>query len=476
MSDLDRVDELPPSEQEVRTLIARVAARGAAQANGMTAQQVRDDAERYQADEVSLNDGTKSPNGKDSRGRSFWIAASVAVAVVVVAALIALPQGYGPSSSSPQAPSRWRLASSVRPATAQPFRSLSGIVSPSSITCPTLTVCYVIGEVSDRTNSNISESLAYVSRDGGSMWHRMNVPMPAGESLDTHFTCPSATTCMVGAESTPLGVVTPLLLTTRDAGMHWSKHQVPVGVLSQVTCFSSSVCYAFGTDRDGARPVFLRTDDGGARWRSRGLPLEARDGQAPSLTGESAFSCPTEMTCVGLVTVRLGHSQPLFRSLATLAWRTSNGGNGWSSSWVPGQAIQPSCWDAQHCIANDSSLASMLPSGRKSTDVVESSDGGASWKLRQIGGSKIDVIQVLTCLSHGECVAAGFSLATGAVVVETHDGGVTWSDDQIPPGTSNFMDLDCPSSRGCFAIAYDSKLGHPPGVPEVLTDGMSKSS
>jgi photosystem II stability/assembly factor-like uncharacterized protein len=405
------------------------------------------------------------------------IAAAIAVVVLAVSILIALPEGRGPLSVLPHSSSRWRLVSSVSPAAAQPFHSLTGIVSPGSITCPTLTVCFVVGEVSDGINSNINESVAYVSRDGGSIWHRLDLPMPAGKSLDTAFTCSSATTCMVGAQSTPLEVKTPLLLTTRDGGERWSEHHIPIGSLAQVTCFNSSICYAFGTDTGGDKAVFTRTDDGGARWRSRGLPLKPSNGQAPSLTdGSGSFSCPTENTCVGLAAVRLGISQPLFRSLATVAWRTSNGGKSWSSSWVPGQAIQPSCWDARHCIANDSSLASMLPSGHRSTDVVETSDGGASWQLRQIGGSKIDVIQALTCPMHDECVAAGFSLATGAVVVETHDGGVTWSEDQIPSGTSNFTDLDCPSAGACFAIAYDSQLGQPPGVPEVLTDGTSRAS
>jgi hypothetical protein len=147
MSDRQWIDELPSPEQEVYALIARVAARGAAQANGMTAGQLRQDAETYRADDASLNHRVMTPKGMGFRGRFFVIGAAVAVAVLVVAIVIALPQGHEPSSLSAPASSRWRLVSSVRPAAAQPFHSLAGVVSPGSITCPTLTDCYVIGEV-----------------------------------------------------------------------------------------------------------------------------------------------------------------------------------------------------------------------------------------------------------------------------------------------------------------------------------------
>jgi photosystem II stability/assembly factor-like uncharacterized protein len=541
MSDQQRVDELPLPEQEVRTLIARVAARGASQANGMTPEQLRHDVEYDRIDEVSLNKRTISPNGvgpgrsklrqRTGVGRGSYAVAAVVVVLSVVAAVILVDSHQTSVKGSRGGSSpRWRLASMVGPATELFTPTPGNAQSPFDITCPTATVCYVTtqssvavpGVVNGDDPSQAAQASvttgAYVSTDAGSTWRALS--LPSGVNLDTKFTCPSATTCMVGSQAmgpdTVEGSREPqLLLATTDGGATWSEETVPlppitgsdsafdpslvgvVGSLSQLTCFSASTCLAFGlvpSDQqeepfgNGSsveRSVFLRTDDGGATWTTYDFPWVTTPNGSPAWSNAQpgVFACATSESCVGFSTVLSATPNQVFSGLA---WRTNNGGATWSQAWLP-SGVQPSltpesisCSDVLDCVSVQR-LAGM--SGPYTSVVEVSTNGGNTWAEEPVpNGAGAELLSV-SCVLGDECWLAGTS-SSGAqgsvykgVILESTDSGTSWNTVELPENIGSVNDVSCPSTESCFAIA-----GPSPALPtaelsqEVLTNAPNPAS
>jgi hypothetical protein len=399
--------------------------------------------------------------GLTRAGRAITIVGLAASLVAV--GLLALPtdthhQRVGRTSD------RWRLASAVGPPTS-PFRPLPGAPSSDAIVCPTAIDCYISGEVPDTGNPRLSSTVLYASRDGGMSFHRL--VLPSIGSVNTNLTCPTAHLCMVGVSLS--SAYRQLLLTTSDGGLHWTRQRMP-GYVSQLICFNASTCFGFGDSGPSSfTGTFLRTDDGGAHWTRRVLlPGSLKKGERLSSSPE-AFSCPTINSCVGVSSITTGGRVEYGVGQWALVWRTDNGGDTWSDRWIAAPLADPSCWDAIHCVAIDNApLEPPRPPVPSATRVLETSDGGESWHVQPITGRHIAYIQTLTCVASGECVAGGFSLATGPALVVSHNGGHTWTNDQVPPRANNFVDLDCPTSRSCFAIAYLS--GGYGETTEVFTD------
>jgi hypothetical protein len=469
MPDRRMIEELPFPESEVRSLIARVAARGALQTSGMTPESLRQDADIYQRDNVSVSHHWEVNQGQEEirdssrprrrtgiASRSYAIAAVVVVLSVIAAAgLVDSHQSAVRGSLGGSSP-RWRLASMVGPAI-QPFIPTPGNAqSPFGITCPTASVCYVTTQslvtVPDMGNGdNPSQPVqastttgAYVSTDAGNTWKPLS--LPAGVNLDTKLTCPNATTCMVGSQilgpDTMGGSREPqLILTTTDGGATWSEETVPMppitgsdsafdssltgasGSLSQLTCFSASTCLAFGlvpSDQqeepigDGTtveRSVFMRTDNGGATWSTFVFPWVAdADGSPASSNAQPGFfACATSQSCVGFSTVVSAAPNENFSGLA---WRTDDGGATWSQAWLP-SGVEPSlspgsisCSDALNCV----SVQRLAGASGAYTSVMEvTSDGGVTWTEGSVpNGSGAELLTV-NCVVGGECWLAGTS-------------------------------------------------------------------
>jgi photosystem II stability/assembly factor-like uncharacterized protein len=426
--------------------------------------------------------------------------------------------------------SHWRLASMVGPAT-RPFIPTAGNAqSPYDITCPTTSVCYVTTQslvtIPGSTNGNdpsqgfqVSTTTgAYVSTDAGRTWQPLT--LPAGVNLDTKFTCPSATTCMVGSQgfSGPgtnigNGVSEPqMLLTTTDGGASWSEKTVPMpaitgsdtafdpplagfyGTLNELTCFSASTCLAFGlvpSDQqeepigDGStveRSVFLRTDDGGATWTTYAFPWAANPDGSPGWSNAEAgsFACATSESCVGFSTVLSATPNQVF---SDLTWRTDDGGATWSQAWLPGatpglSANSISCPNALHCVS-----VQRLANATHTVVVEVTSDGGITWSEEPVPTEVGAELLSVDCSDGGDCWLTGFSGSGDqpsdykGVILESTDGGTTWASAQLPVGIGSVDDISCPADGSCFAIAGPAPVSPTAEVSqEVLTEAPSSPS
>jgi photosystem II stability/assembly factor-like uncharacterized protein len=536
MSDLELIEELPFPEDEVRALIARVAARGTSYASPLTPESLRREGDGKHAEHPSARHAEERGHKEDGVGR--WgpqhrlglrkrslVVAAVLVALSVIAAGLLVGSRPSPVKGAlGESGSHWRLASMVGPAT-RPFLPTAGNAqSPDDITCPTTSVCYVTAQtlvtVPGSTNGNdpsqpyqVSATTgAYVSTDAGRTWQSLT--LPPGVDLDTKFTCPSATTCMVGSQAHGTNTVNgssrpQVLLTTTDRGASWSEETVPMppitgsdtaldpslaslyGSLSELTCFSISTCVAFGlvpSDQpeepigDGftvERSVFLRTDDGGATWTTYAFPWVANPDDSPGWSNAEAgsFACATSQSCVGFSTVL---SAPPDQVFSDVAWRTADGGSTWTQAWVQGaqpglSANSISCPDALHCVA-----IQRLANGIYTSIVEVTSDGGISWTEEPVPNGVGAELLSVDCGEGGDCWLTGFKgsgdqpMDYEAIVLESTDGGTTWAPAQFPAGIGSVDDISCPADGSCFAIAGPAPLSPTAEVSqEVLTDAPS---
>jgi hypothetical protein len=459
--------------------------------------------------------GLRSINGRHllRAGPRKWAVGAAAVLVFVgfgAAYVMAVSDG-GPlrtSAAIGRVSTVWRLVSAVGPAI-RPFESTVG--SPQglrSLTCPTARICYLI---SSTTSTGRPPDAAFRSTDGGMSWASIN--LPSGVFLDTSFSCVSAASCMVGAES---GIgsavdgsnVAQLLLTTNDRGESWTTHPVPMtpirgadaalnqtisslqGSLDDLHCFSLKSCIAFGTTpadqaeggSDGRNPisqtVAMRTNDDGATWSTHVFPWSTTPNGDPGWSNaqRAAFSCPTEQSCVGLATVLAapnyshtfqmnGNTYRGGQESSLLEFRTSDAGASWSQTWVSGvqgfvEAL--TCPDQNHCLAV-AQVGKYAPPGP--TDVVTTTDGGATWEPRQVlpaQNPSWDSLRSISCPTINACWIAGSqqsstnpSLSQGAMFA-TQNRGQTWLPVTLPTGLGSVGEIDCISVRACLAV------GQPP--------------
>ncbi len=168
---------------------------------------------------------------------------------------------------------------------------------------------------------------------------------------------------------------------------------------------------------------------------------------------------------------------------------------GWQASLsFDGPLVAVSCASASHCVAvGGSGFAGSVP-------VLVTSDGGSTWSAASVPRS-VGSLQSVSCPTSGLCVAVGVAAATtsfesvlqgGApfaslpqpIIVSSTDGGVTWSQDNLPPalagsgsgsGSSGSLltDVSCASASFCMVVgALDVRTAGGEGPLVLLsTDG-----
>ena len=166
---------------------------------------------------------------------------------------------------------------------------------PDQFQCPSTTFC--VG-LSRHTGS----AWLYSTSDGGASWANWQLPSTSGGTyVPNSVWCDEAGACVVGAVLNPdltqaLGA--PIVLTTPDAGAHWSVH--PLAPLRGVTekimvaCSAQTNCAAalLGNGTVAA----LATGDG---WTTTIYDSVGSDVQGLALATASSLACPTANRCLG---------------------------------------------------------------------------------------------------------------------------------------------------------------------------------
>jgi photosystem II stability/assembly factor-like uncharacterized protein len=472
-----------------------------------------------QADATDLDTGITSvripPRPPRARRQMVLVSAAalvLALAIAMTAILSGQSRLSGPITTSWEAAHVLPPASSVPRSTTSGWQLVGDIVHtgwqlhtagpvPGSLTCPTPSVCYVIGDTAKSPSGPPQFGALYVSGDAGNSWSVL--PLPSELNAPSNLSCSNTETCAAGGVLNGQSV---FLLTT-DGGHQW--HIVPLnlgGDLILLTCASTNVCNGIVAPSSWASTLYLppgkqlptesfvRTTNAGDSWTSHPFP--------PSDSVVS-MNCVTALDCVavGYPYSPVGPaSHPSAPSASGFVVSTSDGGDHWSTGQLPhgfgftyvNTGI--SCTDATHCMAlgvivvpNSDECGKVPAVGGCSTGsttivsgIATTADGSATWQMRPLPSDVLlPQMSAVSCASTTICWLAGEEAVpqengTGgtnggsAVVLGTLDGGATWTRTTftIPPGAPEDIGQDsymaigqisCPTTTACIALGISDQ-------------------
>jgi hypothetical protein len=300
-------------------------------------------------------------------------------------------------------------------------------------------ICLAAGE-----DFTTSLPLLVQSLDGGSTWSVVTV---LGAAPNGFFQVPactdSGTFCVVTGENTG-GSAPPILAQTTNGGITWSYvTSIPglpsSGDFSHASCGgsgSTAICVAIGFNFDTGAPLMAQSTNGGVSWSIVTIPSLPDSGSFSSVACSDDSDGPsTFCIAAGQVFGSKGNPSP------PLLVQTTNGGGSWSvissspSFPLPndGSLNDTSCTgkgSSGLCVAAGVDSDSSLPL------LVESTNGGSTWKVVNIAGvstgwsfNGIDCNDDSTAF----CVAVGAdSVANSALLVQSLDNGNTWNPVTLP--------------------------------------------
>ena len=296
----------------------------------------------------------------------------------------------------------------------------------NAVSCPSVDDCTAVGDFTIASTS-----------DGGATWTNK---VPSDAYWLDGVSCPSISTCFAG------GV--PGIIATTDGGASWALQNAPTGPDDQVravSCTSVQHCVAVGY---GFIDV---TTNGGATWvASPSLPNTQT--LNPPL---DAVSCGSPTTCVAM-----GGSSSLV---------SSDGGSTWTPEPVPTGVIGVngvSCSDGTHCVAvsyvTTDGAGTPIPPG-----ILVSTDGGSSWAADSTVSPDLVELLAVSCPTSTACTAVGDSgtyigtspSSIGGVVLQSTDGGGSWSTASLPAGTSQQAGVSCPTAATCTSVGLNTTNG-----------------
>ncbi len=371
------------------------------------------------------------------------------------------------------------------------------------IACPSVTVCYLAGEI------NGGAGVIEKSSNGGLSWS--SVTIPSGIEYLASISCPSPNICYAAGSTGTTGVVVGT-----SNGTTWTTQPIASGVgpLSGISCLNISTCVSVGATSGGVGEAIV-TSNAGAGWSSISIPLSTQLSsvycifagsfcQAVGWHGGSAFamgttnsglswsaevvpggpvalndvSCASSTQCMAVdsngfvlttsnsgstwssdpvlppgVAGYFGVSCPSSTQCFTLGEslvgvgqvnETTNFGSSWQTLAFPGALswLAISCPSSSNCVAVGTSVAG---------GVIEyTNNGGSSWTTVYPSGGVADLYGV-SCASNLDCQAVGDLTAGGAVALSTSSGGATWTPDSIPSALTQLTGVSCLDSQHCFA-------------------------
>jgi photosystem II stability/assembly factor-like uncharacterized protein len=213
-------------------------------------------------------------------------------------------------------------------------------------------------------------------------------------------------------------------------GWHAQKLPSAISIVWQLSCPSVSHCVGISGGR-GPNLNAIYTANGGRSWAISRFP-----GTVPELGG---VSCPSASRCWAA-----GAS-------TTAGWidRSDDGGRTWNRQillrdiGILGMG-SITCPSVTQCLATGSDHHGRLV-------LFTTSDGWATWRQTTRG------IASVTCASGSACWAVTVA-RSGEGILESADGGRTWSREGVPAlATSGGIDLACPSVADCIATVSSKR-------------------
>ncbi|MHB1503946.1 MAG: fibronectin type III domain-containing protein [Acidimicrobiales bacterium] len=400
-----------------------------------------------------------------SHGRGRSQALLALPAVIGVSLLVALlsatgAPGFAPavlSSATGSAP--LPSAAGLSPSSAVPVsgpgwqRSLVYPGSLSAVSCVSAEQCVAVGG-----EGPMGLATVMVTADGGASWLPGSV-VGGIESLSA-VSCSGAKLCVaLGASSanSPVGTGGTIIASSDNGGATWGIDPLPAGLgggssvqgqfkgqlqlqLDSVSCAAATTCMVVGSITLGP-PSYM----------TGGIVLVSTDsGQVwseqpgvPAVSALSSVSCPVAGSCfaIGQGGGPAGPFPPFDDQVSSIL-STADNGQSWSAQTRGGYLASVSCISESSCTAVGSSI-------------VDTSDGGATWSTAKgylLSSSGFyfpgtSGVNAVSCLSAGRCVAAVLD-----ILGVTSDGGETWSLPAVPPVVTHISGVSCPTTSLCTAV------------------------
>ena len=274
-------------------------------------------------------------------------------------------------------------------------QSLPAGVGPlSGISCASALLCVTVGQSPGGTGAVI-----VTTTDGGATWQTQDVP--SGVTQLQSLSCPSTTVCTaVGGTTNGDGAI----ITTTDGGTTWTSETPPSGTfqLSTISCPSVTTCFA-ETDIVSSSPV-VTTTNGGVTWTG-GAPL--------TNMFVDSISCPSTTVCTAI------GSDESTGDLAVAG--TTDGGTNWDNETLPGSlsvvvsgAFDISCSSPTACTAVGQEGGTGI--------AVATNDGGSTWSSENTPTpAPAWSLSGVSCPVADGCTAVGYEFPTatteGAVIL-----------------------------------------------------------
>jgi photosystem II stability/assembly factor-like uncharacterized protein len=120
-----------------------------------------------------------------------------------------------------------------------------------------------------------------------------------------------------------------------------------------------------------------------------------------------------------------------------------------------------SCATTKRCWAVGIAGPDAAPSPAGSNVIVDTTNGGRTWKAQHVVGGSTPQLTGVSCPSPNDCVAVGsngLSLPGSGVVLATTNAGSTWNQVAAPPGALAVMTVVCSTVSDCLALVSDGTL------------------
>lgn len=312
------------------------------------------------------------------------------------------------------------------PALPTPGGAMPGHGSFNAVTCTSTSDCLAVG--ADSSGAAVVATTSNI----GSSWSNQSVPSGIGP-LDA-VSCGDSQHCVAVGQGA--------IITSTDGGSSWTQSTVPTQntTLLGVSCASATLCLASGVVPEVGEPLagqLIISTDGGSTWTAATMP--------PATHGLSGIACPTATFCVAV-----GDSIDV----------SNDGGMTWTPRAVtgtvgPGSLRSVACASATQCVAVGANVDGMQDPTVPGLAIV-TSDGGATWQAQSMPTSTSAIDQI-TCVGGSQCLAGGFSDASGgtAAFASSGDGGRTWQSQPPPSGLSRIAGLTCPAVNNCIAVGVN---------------------
>lgn len=364
---------------------------------------------------------------------------------------------------TPSAPPKVDAPTSTTPTSVAPATTTTVPIKPTSpwhaqtlpagteellaMSCPGREECMAVG------------TSIVTTTDGGASWQVDDVPVSraGGSDIFNGVWCVSPSTCWIVGQD---GAV----YHTDTFGRSWAdvspSAEFNVESLGAISCTSSRYCIAVGTEAESVG-IVIYTTDGGADWNEVATGADF-----------NSISCPSATDCwiagaeSGGNDNNSGHPQIEF---------SGDGGHTWASqddfTSLPsgGGFSSISCPDVENCVAiGDYPLSP----GQPPTEAVvaSTSDGGQTWAT-ETPPPNVASLRGVTCLSSQECIAVAGRSNGGSSVIQSLNGGTTWTADYV--STSSFMTTSCVASGSCWASGFIYQPGGSAPYPASVASSIT---